>query len=93
MSIARVFIKNGMSVTFKSVLVSELAATRDHSQAKIHDLRNRARDGLILANGEIKNDPTRTVAELTTVCRLLLEISVEESTLRYTTQQLVMLES
>ena len=82
-----------MSVSVSSFLASELASTRDHSQAKIHDLRNRARDGLLLANAEIRNDPARTLAELTSVCRLLLEISVEESAIRYTTQQLLVLES
>ena len=79
--------------SFCSFLASELAATRDHSRGKIHDLRNQARDRLILANSEIKNDPAKTLAALTGICKLLIDLSVEQDTVCYVSRQLMVLDS
>src|ERR1039458_2877522 len=79
--------------SFCSFLASELAETRDHAQGKIHDLRNQVRDRLILASGAIKNEPTKTLVELTGICKLLIDLSVEQDTVCYVSRQLAVLES
>ena len=76
-----------------SFLALELAAARDHAQGKIHDLRNQVRDRLILANGAVKNEPTKTLVELAGICKLLIDLSVEQDTVCYLTRQLTVLES
>ena len=79
--------------SFCLFLASELAETRDHAQGKIHDLRNQVRDRLILASGAIKNEPTKTLVELTGICKLLIDLSVEQDTVCYVSRQLAVLES
>jgi hypothetical protein len=79
--------------SFGSFLASELAETRDHAQGRIHDLRNQVRDGLILANSAVRNDPATTLRALTGICKLLVELSVEQDTVCYVSRQLTVLES
>ena len=82
-----------MPSPFGSFVASDLAATRDYSQGKIHDLRNQVRDKLILANGAVKNDPATTLRALTGICKLLIDLSVEQDTVCYVTRELTVLES
>ena len=82
-----------MPSTFGSFLASELALTRDYSHGKIHDLRNQVRDRLVLANCEVKNNPIEALVGLTGICKLLIDLSVEQDTICYVTRQLTVLES
>ena len=80
-----------MSETLSSFLLSQLQTSKDHSQEKILNLRSEVRDRLTaINNGPCRYDAD-PVRDLAAVCRLPLEIGVEQDAVCYSERQLAVL--
>lgn len=76
---------------FPALLPSSLSESHDHSQERVHLLRNDARYRLRAINNEPVADSAGAIRDLAAICYLLLEIGVRQDEVCYTSGQMLSL--